>query len=259
MSKEEKASQLIALAPTEASRAAMKQALADPNMPSLDPILFSSRAVINRKRETVASSQDSHPRRPIIPESVSADVQIYSARPIREYHGGFRVLSARPGVSIGTIKGQVEPLEIYYATPDGRSIGALGQTGTEFQFDFVDDVSAALTLKRTISLADEMGLALFYLAEGSAGPYDRRFESLGLRVRQLLNVKPQGSTVQVDFEGKSYVMKPGDRMVAKTSRGAVAIVLINSVYTAKPQPGSEGDPNYVSILMYRLEQYSDHT
>lgn len=252
MSKAERESRLIALAPTEASRAAMKQALASPHMPSVDRIPPHAQTVVNRARATIVAEAQ-QPRRPTIPDGVLADVQVFSTAPIREYHGGFRTIAARAGVTIGAIDGQDQPVEVYYATPDGRSIKALGRTGVQFQFDLVDDVSAALSLKRLVVLKDRIGIALFFLAEGSPRPYDRRFEKLGISVKQISSVRGERPAVQIAFGGERFRLQPGQRAIAKTPSGTFALLPLSNIQIDKPSPDLEGDPYYVSLLIYRLE------
>ena len=208
-------------------------------------------------RRTLATSRgrgeqsQQHP----FPAAVIADVRVYSARPLGEYHGAFRVMEGAPGRIVGRVDGHPEALVIEYRVPTNPALLDV-RAGSELELFFQErfvppsrDVVLHLAAR-----AQTGNTLLFFMSEGSARPYQRTFDTPPFTVRQ----EPEGSA------GMRVVIRQGDQGLRLTvdERGrirqggeVVEVIVLTNLFPRTPEPlPREDNPYGVSLVAYTVRQ-----
>lgn len=191
------------------------------------------------------------PVRPLIHESVIAEIQPFSPKALHQYKGDFQIVENKPGVLVGRIRDADSLLEFHYKLPTKYKRVPLRER-TRLQLNFRDDVRDS-ALQRRIVLSDKGDIAPFlYIAEGSNEPFYAVVREVGLKIEQGKEIG--NPPVKVTYKGDSVVLKQGQRKRMGRGDKAVEIFLRSSVaIDQKKEVLREGQPFYVNLVIYQTE------
>jgi hypothetical protein len=246
-------SEIMAAVPDSTMRERWAAAERAGTLPRLDALVVPAQPVSTRQRVVM---QDTTPRRrrPMLPEGTVADVRVFFEADtlMREQRGEVRVSEWQPGRVAGTLPNRPGQIVILYRLP-GRPAGLVRRGAGRVDVTVREDVERA-SLRREVLLREGEAPVLFYLADGSDRPYERRFQELPLAVRQLQGDENAVAAVALQYGTEEFVLRPGERRVVSDAAGAVEFFLVSSYYTdPRAVSVAEGFPYYVRLMAYRVD------
>lgn len=222
-------------------------------LPPLKTLPIPSQPVSRRKAIKVADGFKVPVRRPKIADSVPIDVQVFIKDPkLTQYRGGFKIISHREGVLAGKIDTSKETFEVLYKLPQTKSVKVAISDPSLF-LDYRTDVSASALQRRIILYEKEKKMPkIVSITEGSEKPYRMTLSEIGLTIVQ--NVQSNNidnPPVTISYQGQSVTLSQGEEKSIGKGNKALQIHLLNS-FAYNPKVGLlEGQPYFVSIIIYQ--------
>lgn len=242
--------QIIAAVPDSAMKQRWRDAAARGQLPALDSLPVSSRAVTTRTPAQVVDSPRV-PAAPGIQQGVVATVRPFSTRPVTEYAGAYVIASASASAIRGTLEGRQEPFELHYKLPAGAQLIDLAPNA-QYQLRVRDEVDNQSIRRELIVTAADRVPVLVYISDGGMRPYTRRFAELPLSITQRPPGPDSIATVIVTLGGASATLRPGQRAQLTVGGAAIGIFLESSYWTPSDRvETAEGDAFHVTLMLYR--------
>jgi hypothetical protein len=241
--------QIIAAVPDSAMRARWRAASDSGRLPALSRLHLPDSARLVRRPSTLTSAvrQASQPR--ITPGAV-AEVKVTTTPRVRTYRGAVTLRA----VAAGRLSGQLEGgniVELLYKLPDTVALTAL-QPGA-YQLRLRDEVVEESQRREVVLRRGNGSPVLWYISDGSATAYRRRFEELPLTIEQVAPDSGRQAAVRVALGTSQALLRVGQRGTLRDGEGPVQVVVLSSFWTT---PGRaprlvEGDPYHVVVIGYR--------
>jgi hypothetical protein len=243
--------QILAAVPDSAMRRRWQAASDSGRLPPLAKLHLPDSARLTR-RPLPAAAARRQPPASVAPGSV-ADVRVRAGRPLRSYRGAFTLAT----VTAGRLAGQLEDgtaLELLYKLPDSAALAVL-QVG-QYQLAIRDEVVNESRRREIILRRPSGATVLWYIADGGANPYRRRFEDLSLTLEQVAPDSGRRAPLRVALGASREVLRVGQRGTLRDAEGPVRVVVLSSFWTDAERTSGlvEGDRYHVVILGYRPAQ-----
>jgi len=221
--------------------------------------IFRPMAVAQTEEAETGAGIEEQPAMALAPE-----INVLGTDQVETYQGEVELFETVAGHLIARVEGQDLAFEIKLPgtsetgsgvtplLPVDPTAGDGPQTG---QIEYENTVSAGLSAQENLVLSQEGDLTVVKIEEGSATPYRRACEAVGLDIEQVAPAGPnESSSVNVQFQGRSANLLPGATTRIDTDNGSVEVRLLESFYTPVEELNGyrEGDPYFISLVVTRI-------
>lgn len=241
--------QLVAASPDSAMKQRWRDAAAKGQLPPLESLpAVQQRVAVRTPAQVVDSTRSVAPS--AIQQGVVATVRAFSRTPVQQYTGAFTVTSSTAGTIVGTLTGRAEPFELHYKLPDTTQLTAV-QPNAQYRLRVRDELENQSIRRELMLSASDASPVIFYLSDGGARPYARRFPE-GLSVTQRPPGGDSVAPVTVTLGGATATLRPGERANLTVAGAQIGVFLQSSYWTPSDKiAAAEGDAFHVILMLYR--------
>lgn len=218
-------------------------------LPALDKVPIPAHPVSQRTPYTIKAVA-AEPRRPVIANTTTIDIQPYSSVPRNSYQGNYRILKHEPGLISGKLDDQAEAFEIFYKLPGDVQLSKL-KTSATYQLTYTDEVMDSAQQRRIVLFDPETRhIPLAVIAEGANKPYSTTIDETGISIKQHAN--GPNPPVTISYQGMTVVLRQGEHKQLGKNDKRIRVNLVSS-YHQSPGADSltEGQPYYIKIFIYQ--------